>query len=135
MDNASKALIMAGAILISVAIVGIGIYIFSAANGMTNDAINQMESTQVSMFNSNFYRYANDKDSILGSRVKELIAYAKTQGFSTSGTTNLLVLDGVTEATINTRSRYTITYDTDKSSAYINKITIKLTSTSASVSG
>ena len=43
MDNASKALIMAGAILIAVAIVGIGIYIFSAANGMTDDALNKID--------------------------------------------------------------------------------------------
>lgn len=85
MDNASKALIMAGAILISVAIVGIGIYIFSAANSMTNEAVNSMEDTQISMFNNNFFRYANDGDTITGSRAKELKRYCDTKKVKVNG--------------------------------------------------
>ena len=34
MDNASKALIMAGAILLAVAIVGLGVYFFSMSEGL-----------------------------------------------------------------------------------------------------
>ena len=102
MDNASKALIMAGAILISVAIVGIGIYIFSAANSMTNDAVNSMDSVQVQIFNNNFYRYANDSDKILGSRVKELIRFANSQG----------VTCDKKESDITNSFKYTITYTT-----------------------
>ena len=38
MDNASKALIMAGAILLAVAIVGLGVYFFSMSEGLTDQA-------------------------------------------------------------------------------------------------
>ncbi|MBQ9314342.1 MAG: hypothetical protein IJ220_04990 [Clostridia bacterium] len=117
MDNASKALIMAGAILISVAIVGIGIYIFSAANSMTNDAVNSMESTQVSMFNSEFYRYANEGDSILGTRAKELWNHAVSVGITPTGVESY--------DAINNRSKYTINYTLDSTgSGYIGGVSI-----------
>ena len=67
MDNASKALIMAGAILIAVAIVGIGIYIFSAANGMTDDALNQIDALTVTSINSQLQQYEGE---IRGREVK-----------------------------------------------------------------
>ena len=113
MDNASKALIMAGAILISVAIVGIGIYIFSAANSMTNDAVNSMESTQVSMFNNQFYRYANDGDTILGTRAQELYKHASS--LNPPVKTSL--------STFDSRTKYIVKYTTDKASGYITLVT------------
>lgn len=115
MDNASKALIMAGAILISVAIVGIGIYIFSAANSMTNDAVNTMESTQVQMFNNQFYRYANNEDVILGTRAKELNRHALT-------VTNppITITNG---DSLEDRAKYQVVYDIDPGSGYITTIT------------
>jgi len=87
MDNASKALIMAGAILISVAIVGIGLYIFNVANSMTTDAVNEMSSTQVSMFNQNFYRYGQDDNNVLGTSARQLANYCKTLKWTTGNYT------------------------------------------------
>lgn len=116
MDNASKALIMAGAILISVAIVGIGIYIFSAANTMTNDAVNTMESTQVSMFNNQFYRYGNTGDSILGTRAKELIRQCKS--------VNPEVSCNLAENSVEDRAKYSLTIDTDPGSGYVSNVTL-----------
>ena len=113
MDNASKALIMAGAILISVAIVGIGIYIFSVANGITNDAVNSMESTQVQMFNNQFYRYANDDDKIQGTRARELYQHAKSVGITPTGNTSF-----------EDRRQYLIEYEYDTATAYINAVKI-----------
>lgn len=115
MDNASKALIMAGAILISVAIVGIGIYIFSAANTITGDAIGSMESTQASMFNNQFYRYANNGDSILGSRARELYNHANSQGITPTGDTSF-----------NDRQKYTVEYVYDDGSTYISSVKFTL---------
>ena len=59
MDNASKALIMAGAILISVAIVGIGIYIYSTLNSTINSANKSMDSIDTFAFNQRFLFYMN----------------------------------------------------------------------------
>lgn len=73
MDNASKALIMAGAILISIAIVGVGVYIFSSTSNMGNTAGQQMDATQAQMTNSTLRQYTGER--VKGSQVIELIEY------------------------------------------------------------
>ena len=73
MDNASKALIMAGAILISIAIVGVGVYIFSSTSNMGNTAGQQMDATQAQMTNSTLRQYEGTR--VKGSQVIELIEY------------------------------------------------------------
>lgn len=73
MDNASKALIMAGAILISIAIVGVGVYIFSSTSNMGNTAGQQMDATQAQMTNSTLRQYEGSR--VKGSQVIELIEY------------------------------------------------------------
>ncbi len=75
MDNASKALIMAGAILIAVAIVGIGIYIFSSANSMTDDALNQIDALTVTSINSQLQQYEGE---IRGRELKTAINTARS---------------------------------------------------------
>ena len=75
MDNASKALIMAGAILIAVAIVGIGIYIFSSANSMTDDALKQIDSLTVTSINSPLQQY---EGTIRGSELRQAINAARS---------------------------------------------------------
>ena len=75
MDNASKALIMAGAILIAVAIVGIGIYIFSSANSMTDDALKQIDSLTVTSINSPLQQY---EGTISGSELRQAINAARS---------------------------------------------------------
>lgn len=112
MDNASKALIMAGAILISVAIVGIGIYIFSAANSMTNDAVSSMETTQVQMFNNQFYQYAAQDSRILGTRALELYNHAVSVKITPNTKPDEM------------RKKYLIHYETDPASGYIYSVTI-----------
>lgn len=75
MDNASKALIMAGAILIAVAIVGIGIYIFSSANSMTDDALNQIDALTVTSINSQLQQY---EGTIRGRELRQAINTARS---------------------------------------------------------
>ena len=71
MDNASKALIMAGAILISVAIVVIGIYIFTTANALTDDAVGQIDALAVSAVNSKIEMYEGNGKR--GTEVKQMM--------------------------------------------------------------
>ena len=119
MDNASKALIMAGAILIAVAIVGIGIYIFSASNSLTNNAVNQIDTIAVQMFNNTFTQYAvgvgmDSTEVINGTRASQLAEVAK----STSGVTL------VAPESFTATKGYTVEYEKDASTGYITKITI-----------
>lgn len=69
MENASKALIIAGAILLSISIIGIGMYIFQQASGAMGNV--GLETEQVATYNEPFTRY--DGDRVQGSQVIQLI--------------------------------------------------------------
>ena len=68
MENASKALIIAGAILLSILLISLGIMIFNQAQDSIGNG--GMSKAQVSTFNSNFTKYEGTKT---GSDVKSLI--------------------------------------------------------------
>lgn len=57
MENASKALIMAGSILIGVLILSIFVYLFNTMGQYTAEAEARRAQTQVDMFNTNFTKY------------------------------------------------------------------------------
>ena len=68
MENASKALIIAGAILLSILIIALGIYVFNMAKGVTDTkALNDLEIQQ---FNSQFTAY---RGKVIGSGVVTLL--------------------------------------------------------------
>ena len=55
MENASKALLIAGAILLSILLITLGIMVFSNAKGTINDV--NLDAQQVQAFNSKFTMY------------------------------------------------------------------------------
>ena len=57
MENASKALIIAGAILIAILLISIGIIIMNAINNPVERARNQSDSQAIQIFNSQFTGY------------------------------------------------------------------------------
>ena len=71
MENASKALIIAGAILLSILIIGIGMYIYNQAQDQINSSAGQMSQEEVRVFNSQFKAYEGNRVS--GSQVKQLL--------------------------------------------------------------
>lgn len=76
MDNASKALIMAGAILISLALVGLGVYIFSISSDLQGNAGQQMDVMAAQTTNKQLSNYAGTK--VRGSNVKALYSLVDT---------------------------------------------------------
>ena len=69
MENASKALIIAGAILVSILIISFGVIIINKAKGpLEDDTIGQMS---IDTFNSRFTSYEGTKVS--GAQVKNLV--------------------------------------------------------------
>lgn len=116
MDNASKALIMAGAILIAVAIVGIGIYIFSASNSLTNDAVNQIDTIAVQMFNNNFTQYAADDEIVNGTRASQL--------WDAINANSAVTYSGPAKSAITPTKSYKVEYEYDATSGYIYQATI-----------
>jgi hypothetical protein len=78
MENASKALIIAAAILISIMIISLGIWVFSMANKATS-GVNLDEAT-VSQFNQQFAQYEGTRKS--GSIVKTLLGTVRSNNTS-----------------------------------------------------
>ena len=72
MENASKALLIAGAILLVIAIIGIGMAIFGQAQNVLDDTTKQLDALAVQAHNSQFDAYM-DK-IVKGRNIKELCA-------------------------------------------------------------
>ena len=68
MENASKALIIAGAILLSILIIALGIYVFNMAKGVTDTTL--LSETEVQTYNTQFTAY---KGKVIGSALDGLI--------------------------------------------------------------
>lgn len=69
MENASKALIIAGAILLSILIISLGIAIFNQASGVVNN--NAMNEVEISSFNQKFTQY--EGSNVKGSQINALL--------------------------------------------------------------
>lgn len=76
MENASKALIIAGAILISILLISVGIMIFNSSSGLFDSAKSSMSEQEVRMFNQKFSMY--EGENVSGTEVRELFNAIKT---------------------------------------------------------
>ncbi len=71
MENASKALIIAGAILIAILLIGIGMFLYTSAQEPIGEAQDQMSEQAVRMFNSKFENYSGSQKGV---NVKALLS-------------------------------------------------------------
>lgn len=71
MENASKALLIAGAILICILLIAIGMYIYQSAQSTINTAAAQMGQKDKEMYNATISRYIGTSKK--GSDVKQMI--------------------------------------------------------------
>ena len=134
MENASKALIIAGAILISIVLVSVGVIVVNSLN--TDDAVTTMTQQEIQAFNSKFDSAAGLNKT--GTIVKSLIGTVITNNAQYSGDTEKTIkvtMGDTTEATdsttlstmrnsVNSSKRYDITM-TYGSTGIINGITIQ----------
>lgn len=95
MENASKALIIAGAILLSILLISLGIMIFNQAQTTVQDS--GMSQAEISTFNSKFSKY--EGKSIKGSQVKALVQEVNTNNSQDESQEHQIVLDGGTIVT------------------------------------
>ena len=74
MGNASKALIMAGSVLLAILIISLGIFIFRQATS-TVDSITGLSEAEMKAFNSKFTKYeGQQKGSTIRAMVQEVMA-------------------------------------------------------------
>lgn len=137
MENASKALIIAGAILLAILIISLGIMIFSQAQDATKNS--GMSKAEIQSFNSQFTKYEGTRK---GSEIKSLIQEVNASNISDvqEGNDRNIKLIGAGDAdtggdgtktaytyqttSIASSARYTVTVTYDNGSGYINQITI-----------
>lgn len=84
MENASKALIIAGAILISIVLIAVGVMVVNGANGAIDTAIGQMSDSEKTIFNQKFESYEGSQK---GSSVKSLLSAIEANNSNDSGAT------------------------------------------------
>jgi len=79
MENASKALFIAGAILLALLIIGLGVFIYTNASTTVSGAAN-MDQLEVARFNGQFEPYINKE--ISGTTAKSLIKTIESSNFA-----------------------------------------------------
>lgn len=146
MENASKALIIAGAILLSIAIIGVGMFVFQNVSGLITSS-SDMSQEQIDTYNSKFTVYEGD---IRGSRAKQLCKAVRTHNLNAQDPSEKIILQttaisdaencpaptkdgetGTTTTEINkidgdllSGKTYTVTLGYDKSSGLVTTISI-----------
>lgn len=140
MENASKALIIAGAILISILIIAIGMYIYTNSESSIRNATSQMSTQEKSAFNQTWYTY---EGSQLGSNCRALIAQIissnstnvneasklislKVDGETVTPEINNIQSEAMTELrnTIDLRHTYTVTTNQNEETGLVDEIVI-----------
>ena len=134
MENASKALIIAGAILLAILIITLGILVYRQAAGVVDS--NAMDEVAVSTFNEKFQQYAGE--NVRGTQVNSLISTVKQNNLSNEDDDSkqveitgdiVLKKDGSTEKdkeSAKAGKSYRVTCSADGQSGYITSINVEL---------
>lgn len=127
MENASKALLIAGAILIAILLIAIGMMVFNSASGVIDTASSGMSDHEKTLHNKKFTIYEGKQK---GSVVKDLVEVVKTHNANTDNTPVTIVdsdgkdLTVYTQLTkINNATQYTVDCPLDQ--GLVKKITVK----------
>lgn len=76
MDNAAKALLLAGGILIGVLLISVGMYMLTSFREVYSQNMNLLDSNRKNNFNSFLMKF-NNNSTILGRDAWNILAYAK----------------------------------------------------------
>lgn len=134
MENASKALIIAGAILISIILISIGIMVVQSAGVIVEGGKTQLDAQQKQMFNSQFENYSGLQK---GSSIRTLMgtvntinsSYDQDYQVSVEGPNGETDPDAIRSA-VRPTSNYNVEITTDKSTGLVSIIKITATSNS-----
>ena len=126
MENATKALLIAGSILIAILLIAVGVRIFNSTQGTADNAETTMNATEIATFNNKFLKYnGKQSGSQLKSLANEVIAHNanSTRKVSFAGKTDssdiILAISSV-----DSMKSYNITItDSNPKDGYIDTIT------------
>lgn len=144
MENASKALLIAGAILICILLIGVGMLVYNGAMSGIEDGISSMDENAKLQFNTKFTQYEGKKSgsnvrALIGNIISNNSANQDVDGklvelvieqTSFKPTTSDLKMDEMSaeRAKINTGAQYNVVISYSKD-GLVNKVTVtKVTS-------
>lgn len=142
MENASKALIIAGAILLAILIIGLGMFIYNQAADTLDGA--QLDGQKVDSYNREFLQYEGTKQ---GSQVKTLLNNIKVHNRNAEDASQVIIAteeeyesnakvsapseeskedvdDGISGIKILSAKTYNITFAYDPDSGYVTAVGI-----------
>lgn len=142
MENASKALIIAGAILLAILIIGLGVYVFGIAKGSLGNISKTMDPTKVAAYNSEFEQYEGTQS---GSNARALYNVIRSHNNANKDDPTLQIVltiegndfdEGAEQAapeepvqpvanTLKAGNTYNITFATDPNSGFITACNIR----------
>ena len=110
MENASKALIIAGAILLAILLISLGIMIFNQAQDTVNNS--GMSQAEKTAFNNKFLKYEGEqKGSVVKSLINEVLASNADPNNSTRTIKfrkNDIEVDTINTSEVQTTETYTV---------------------------
>ena len=145
MENASKALLIAGAILIAILLIAVAMSVFNNSKSTVNSGLSQVDSNETQMFNSQFKQYegkdrsANDVKAVLravlasnaannGNTDKKVttVKIVKWDGNNTTSTTvgDSAIINNIINTKVVDNAKYTIKLIPSNTTGFINNITI-----------
>ena len=136
MENASKALLIAGAILICIVLISVGMLVLNSTTDVTDQVGDITASQAAQAFNNQYINYAGTQK---GSSVKRLIETIATNNSVSTSRQITVTFDGVTGATGGTTSnalmssmssirnstKYQVVVTGTDSQGYVTAITIR----------
>lgn len=129
MENASKALIIAGAILVSILLISIGVIIINSTGKMNDQVGTTTDTMAIETFNSQFINY--EGNAVSASQIKSLISKIKASNATNNAAAStdekyveLVWTSPLTGASdLKTTKKYKVSLDY-ATSGYVNKVTI-----------
>lgn len=132
MENASKALVIAGAILISILLITLGIIVYNGSRSTIDSGMGSMDETTITMTNSKLSQYVGD--NVSSTQIRSLISQVDTANKKNSVKVKLYKYTGATPSgtteftdTPKTGATYTVAIPSSayNSEGYITAIYIK----------
>lgn len=106
MENATKALLIAAAILITIVVISVGVYVLNSGTTMVKEN-SDMSDIEISTYNTKFEAYCGTRVS--GTKVKELIKKVEQHNRSTEDDSKKITLTGVTStSSVGTGNSYKV---------------------------
>lgn len=127
MENATKALLIAGSVLVVILLIAMGLRIFNSTNGTTKSAEETMDATEIATFNSQFLSYnrnnvrKSDALTLFNKIISSNSVNTKHQiSYSIQNANSGTVTDFITE--LNGHDMYSISVSDTDNNGFVDKI-------------